>query len=186
METVKTVGDRKLDDCEIGTIFRRVNEVIKRIDSGAIPKRKALEALQAIVEGKATAMMEPCQRKHCFEHPAFVRPSSKARKKSKSPMKMRLPLQLSRLDIYDKLHILNPGAEYPSKHPEDIMAEMWEAENIPNPQINYGGVPVQAILDEPKPSERDRAIVASTLQWLGTNCGREFLSRFVFESGLHR
>lgn len=56
---------------------------------------------------------------------------------------------------------------------------MWEAENIPNQGINRGWTPVQSILDDFHASEHDRAIVASTLQWLGTNCGKEYLQRMV-------
>jgi hypothetical protein len=64
------------------------------------------------------------------------------------------------------------------------MAEMWEAENSPKSWLNHGSVPVLYILDESNPSVRDREVMASTLQWLGTNSGKEFLSRFVSAADL--
>ncbi|MFT5850050.1 MAG: hypothetical protein ACI9H6_000879 [Patiriisocius sp.] len=184
METTLVVGDSKLDNDEMGVLFRRVSEIAKRIDSGSISKNKAMEALQAIVEGRAEKMLTPCKRKHLSSHQSFERPSQKERKRSKAPVEMRLPEYLRRLGIYDRFRELHPDQTYPEKHPEDIMAEMWEAENIPKSWLNHGSVPVLYILDESNPSVRDREVMASTLQWLGTNSGKEFLSRFVSAADL--
>ena len=179
MKTALAVGDGKLDNDEMGILFRRVTEIAKRIDAGSITKKDVFNALLAIVEGKASSMLTPCQRPHRSKHVKFVTPSEEERKKSLAPVVMRLPQYVNRLYFYDTLRTLYPGKQYPEKHAEDIMAEMWEAENIPVSMVNFGKVPVQSILNESRPSERDCMIVASTLQWLGTNVGSCFLSRFI-------
>ncbi len=184
METAPAVGDGKLNNDEMGMLFRRVTEISKRIDAGSISKKDAMNALQAIIEGRASSMLETCKTPHRSKHVKFVSPTKDDRKKSLAPVTMRLAGSLNRLGFYDNVREQNHGRHYPEKHPEDIMAEMWEAENIPDAMINHGSVPVQHILDNSKPSEHDRMVMASTLQWLGTNVGRDFLSRFVSAADL--
>ncbi|MBY0537865.1 hypothetical protein K2P47_00515 [Patescibacteria group bacterium] len=184
METASAVGDGKLDNDELGILFRRITEIARRIDAGSISKKSVLEALQAIVEGRAEKMLSPCNKPHRSVHVKFVPPADEERKKSLAPVAMRLPVYANKLGLYDRLREQYPSGHYPEKHPEDIMALMWEAKNIPDPMINYGRVPVQTILDEPDPSVHDRMVMASTLQWLGTTDGRDFLVHFVLAADL--
>lgn len=184
METAHAVGDGKLDNDDMGVLFRRITEIAKRIDTGSITKKEAFEALQAIIEGKAASMLTPCRQKHRSSHQKFARPSLENRAASLAPVSLRLPHSLSRLGLYNQMRLQYPKQHFPDQHPEDIMAEMWEAENIPDMMCNGGGVPVQSIVGETKPSQRDIMVVASTLQWLGTNAGSSFLSRFVSAADL--
>ncbi len=81
-----------------------------------------------------------------------------------------------------------PNAKYrlntaPQDHdPEMIMMKLWEEENVRRYFLNGGRVPLEAILFLPREVEtiqsRDRQVVAATLQWLATNCGRSFLHEF--------
>ena len=184
METAHAVGDGKLDNDEMGVLFRRITEIAKRIDAGSITKKEAFEALQVIIEGKAASMLTPCRHKYRSLHRKFETRTSDERETSLSPVALRLPGSLGRLGLYDKLREQYPYKHYPEMHPEDIMAFMWEAENIPVLVVNHGCVPVQSILSASQPSDREKMIVASTLQWLGTNVGSEFLSRFVSTADL--
>lgn len=185
METAKAVGDGKLTDDELGTITRRLMEIVRRINEGSLDKKHIFKALQMLIEGRAEQMTEPCLRKHRAENMVFKMLSPRLRRKSKAPLRMRLKQSRDRLYFHYKL-FLSQGGYWGQKrlHPEDIIALMWEAENIPEQNINHGWVPVQSILDDYDASEHDRAIVASTLQWLGTNCGQEFLRRVVATADL--
>jgi hypothetical protein len=60
---------------------------------------------------------------------------------------------------------------------------MWEAENIPR----CGRVPLQSIVESEGGvvDDRDVKMVANTIQWIGTNCGREFLRRFILAADIH-
>ena len=85
------------------------------------------------------------------------------------------------------------------RNPERIIAELWEAESIPE-SISMGLTPVHAILDErpyapglmdqfyrgnPTVNDRDVMVVNSTIQWLGTNIGMSFVRKFLAVSQIH-
>jgi hypothetical protein len=185
METAKAVGDGKLTDYELGTITRRLIEIIRRTNEGTVDKDQTLKALQMLIEGKAQQMVEPCPRKHCSEYIPFKMLSPVERRKSNAPLRLRTEQYRKRLYYYFRLYFSGTKAWGGKRlHPEDIIALMWEAENIPDRSINHGWTPVQNILNDYHASKHDRAIVASTLQWLGTNCGREFLRRLVATTNL--
>lgn len=188
MQTAPAVldGKRRLSNEELGLMTRKVSEIQKRIESGTISFEQAQKGLQYIIEGKAEDI-GPCRKRHQSATIEFKRPSVKQRKRSKAPMRVRLPFYLNRLYFHYKLALQTGrfGRPAPKKlSPEDFMAQMWEAENIPNWSSNNGRVPVQGILDNFQPPEREVAIVASTLQWLSTNVGLEFLRRFVLTANI--
>lgn len=186
METAQAVGDSKLTDEELGTITRRLMEIVRRTNEGALNKRQVLRALQMLVEGQAETMTEPCRRPHRQTPQPFRMLPPAERRRSRAPLRLRTTQFLKRLYFHYRMYFSGrrTGGQK-CLHPEDIMALLWEAENIPEPHINHGWTPVQSILDDWDASEHDRAIVASTLQWLGTNTGREFLGRFVATANLH-
>jgi len=85
------------------------------------------------------------------------------------------------------------------ENPERIIAVMWAEANT-RENIRGYTVPIDSILHEcssrcgtqghyfehPKdlvstPKDRDVRIIAATIQWIATNCGREFLGRFIEE-----
>ncbi|PCI29279.1 hypothetical protein COB52_02670 [Candidatus Kaiserbacteria bacterium] len=180
METATAVGDGKLTNEDLGTLTRRLIDIIRRVNEGTIEKRDVLTAFQRLAEGKAKEMVEPCPRTHRRDPVKFKMLPIKERRKSRAPLRMRTPQFLNRLyfryrasfsshKIYGDRYLMH----------EDIIALMWEAENIPRPAVNHGWTPVLTILDDRNASKHDREIVASTLQWLGTNVGREFLGRLV-------
>lgn len=172
---------QRLSDTELGLIYRRVDEIRRRINEGTIDKAATLRVLQLVIEGKAKEP-EPCKRRHRGDKLELRRPPIKERKLSRAPMRQRLPEWVNRL-YYHYKHKLHTGSWGSSNgrhlHPEDVMAIMWEAENIPCSSVNNGRVPVQSILDDLDLPDREVAIVASTLQWLGTNIGNEFLGRYI-------
>lgn len=171
----------KITNEELGFIHRRVDEIKRRINEGTLPKNTALGALQKIVEGKPEAL-DPCTLRHRGDRIIFVRPPVEKRKLSRAPMRLRTESYLKRLFFHYKLSLRSGRFGRASKRqftPEDIMAMLWEAENIPIQHLNGGSVPVLSILDSNNPPEREVAIVSSTLQWLGTNVGRDFLVRFI-------
>lgn len=185
METAIAVGDGKLTDYELGTMTRRLMEIVRRINEGSLDKRQTLKALQMLIEGKAEQMVEPCNRKHRSDKIPFKMLPPAERRKSTAPLRLRTEQYRKRLYYFYRAFFAR--GKYMGKkrlHPEDIIALMWEAENIPDQIINHGWTPVQSILDDYHASKHDRAIVASTLQWLGTNCGREFLRRMVATADL--
>lgn len=180
METAIAVGDGKLTDDELGTMTRRLMETVRRINEGSLDKRQTLKALQMLIEGKVEQMIEPCQRKHRSESRQFKMLPIAERRKSTAPLRMRTEQYLKRLYYHYKLFLFtNQYWGEKQLNAEDIFALMWEAENIPRQGINHGWTPVQSILGDFHASEHDRAIVASTLQWLGTNTGREYLRKMV-------
>jgi hypothetical protein len=185
METAKAVGDGRLTDEEIGIPTRRLIEIIRRINEGALDRRDTMRALQMLIEGKAKQMVEPCSRPHRSESLKFKMLPPAERRKSRAPLRMRSEQYRKRLYFHYRA-FFSKRKSWTGKalHPEDIIALMWEAENIPHPGINHGWTPVQSILSDFNASEHDRAIVASTLQWLGTNVGQDFLRRMVATAGL--
>lgn len=74
---------------------------------------------------------------------------------------------------------------------EEALARLWEHENRPRPGINYGHGVLQDLMFSPRGHfaslyqgtcrhiirNRDAAIVATVVQWLGTNVGFGFLER---------
>ena len=171
----------RLSDTELGLIYRRVDEIKRRINEGTLDKDMTLRALQLVIEGKAREQ-HPCSRRHRSEPLAFKRPPLKERRRSKAPLKLRLPQWVNRLFFHYKSKLATNmwySTSGRKLHPEDIMSMMWEAENIPCWSLNNGRVPVQTILDTETPTEREVAIISSALQWLGTNIGREFLVRYI-------
>lgn len=79
---------------------------------------------------------------------------------------------------------------------EKAFADNWMLQNKPVPGLNYGlGTLQDLFVSNPHPqslerrqitekiTDRDRMIVATVIQWLGTNCGMGFLSETVEEFG---
>ena len=178
----------RLSNDELGLLHRRVDEIKRRITEGTIDKAEALGALQRIIEGRADSI-GPCKKRHRSEPLVFKRPPIKERRRSRAPIRLRLPKYLNRLYFHYKYKFQVGKWGSPSGRrltSEDIMAQMWEAENIPRTGRNHGLVPIQTILDTDSiPNEREAAIVSSTLQWLGTNVGSEFLMRFIRTTDIH-
>ena len=88
----------------------------------------------------------------------------------------------------DTLHqwLVRLNAEFPGVNPEALLMKMWEEENIPRLNNSGGWTAIEAIV-QGHPSEtgervpiadRDRQIVAATIQWLATNYGRCFYEEF--------
>lgn len=105
--------------------------------------------------------------------------------KSESPFGKTMSISRQRLEIP-----VRPG------DPETLMMRFWEKENVRVRWLNGGRIPLDLILhqcnEDCMPSDgihhytrvledRDVEVAAATVQWLATNCGREFLRRF-FES----
>jgi hypothetical protein len=78
-------------------------------------------------------------------------------------------------------------------HREHAFAEMWKAENEPIRWINNGHGILQDLFIERGSwsqrwitkiiSNRDAMIAATVVQWLGTNCGMDFLRRTLQRCG---
>lgn len=87
-----------------------------------------------------------------------------------------------------------PGCEY--VNPEKVFAELWEERCRERPGINYGLGLVQDLMVVYPPHERrapkmafwltprERVIVATVVQWLGTNVGFGFLHEVLGRCGL--
>lgn len=165
METAQTLSKtaRRLSNEELGRIQKRTNELVRRIEEGTLELDWVMEQMQRVVEGKKTPEKVYLSTARPLE---FMRPPKNERRRTRAPVRTRLPEWKQRL-------------EYRERTPEHVMAEMWEAENIPHARYNFGRVPVNTILDEARPSKRDLEVMASTLQWLGCPIGKEFLARFV-------
>ena len=68
---------------------------------------------------------------------------------------------------------------------EQAFADLWEAVNEPHPGMNYGHGTLQDLIFRSDGAfrvrlpfwvtQRERIIVATVIQWLGTNCGFAFL-----------
>ncbi len=185
METAIAVGDGKLTNEELGALTRRFMEVIRRIKEGTVEKADVLVAFQMVAEGRTKQMVEPCKRQHRMDCKQFFMLAPSERRKSRAPLRMRPQKWIDRL--YWKYRMFFDGKKVyggTSLMPEDVIALMWEAENIPAFNINNGWTPIQSILYDFNAGEHDRGIVSATLQWLGTNTGREFLRRMVATANL--
>jgi len=163
METAKLSKTVRLSNEDIGRLQRRLNEIVRRVEAGAIDLSWVDTEQQRILEGRKIPEVRYRNR---AEPLTFVRPPAKERRTSKAPLSMRLPNWVNRL-------------RWPDRNREHVMAEMWEAECIPRQCLNYGRTPIHAIMDGEKITDRDVQVISSTLQWLGTNVGGEFLRRFV-------
>lgn len=191
METALAVADgikHKLQDDDLGMLQRRLNEIVRRIEEGTISHWEVKEGLQAIIEGKRSQIGKPCTHPHRGKKIDFVRPSIRERKKSLAHIRMRSQFRQERL--YFKCRLALKGNRFPKASErllaEDIIVQMWEAENIPSRSLNYGAVPLHTILErEGDLPEHDVKIVNQTIQWLGTNVGKDFLRRFVLTADLH-
>jgi hypothetical protein len=169
METAPLSKTVRLPNEELGGLQRRMNEIVRRVEEGKITLPWAMSELQRIVEGKK--LPEVVYRNRA-EPLAFVRPIRQERRRSKAPLHKRLKFWVERL-------------KWPDRNAEHIMAEMWEAECIPHSCINYGRTPVHTIMHDEDITDRDVQVISSTLQWLGTNAGKDFLRRFVRTAELY-
>lgn len=171
------VGDGKLTDEQMGTLTRLGLEVFKRIrqDKGTGPVNFEFvrAVLQGVIEGRIVFPPEGSIAKDP-PHMVFRRPSEKERAKSTVPYGTMLAHWNNRLKM-------------PQRMPENVMAELWEAENIPRPEVNYGTTPIDHIFETDETvTGRDRQVVGATLQWLATSEGLSFLRRFLREANLAR
>ena len=57
MKTDKTVADGNLSDEQLGKLFRRTNEIKRRIEEGTIPYSDAMSITQLIIEGKSQKIL---------------------------------------------------------------------------------------------------------------------------------
>ena len=173
---------QRLSNDELGLIYRRVDEIKRRITEGTLSKRNVMDGLQKIVEAKADTI-GPCKQRHRSAPIPFKRVELKERKKSLASLRLRSESRINRLFFHFKLalHTGKSGRATNKKFaPEDIIVMEWEKENIPQRGINYGLVPIQSILEtEDMPNEREAMIVNNTIQWLGTMSGLVFLVRFI-------
>lgn len=86
----------------------------------------------------------------------------------------------------------------PHNEREQAFHDQWQEENAPQPGINNGHGILQdlfinrgeglrsfdyEVMEEM--SKRDRMIVATVIQWLGSNCGMAFLSDALKRFGAH-
>lgn len=82
---------------------------------------------------------------------------------------------------------------YDSKDIENALSEHWKKENIKQSHINHGYGILQDLfilnvgwfqrIVLLKITFRDRLIVATVIQWLGTNCGFCFLNEALNKAG---
>lgn len=175
IETLKGVGDGKLTHEKMGMITVLVMELFRRMKSKRSGEVVTFDfvrhGLQCLAEGRM--VFPPGDIHKDPSHMAFRRPSAEERAKSAVPFGTMLPHWRRRLGM-------------PQRMPENVMAELWEAENIPRSE-DMGGPTVWAIFDgDSRPSERDIQVVGSTLQWLATNTGSSFLRRYLNEANLLR
>jgi hypothetical protein len=185
MATGNTVRDgHKLSNDDLGALARKFRDIARRIEEGSIDLPATLKSLQSVAEGKVVPEIQYAVTARPQE---FKQPPEEDRKRSLGAIERRLSLKLQRL-------------EWPTKTPEHIIVELWEAANIPSWGSNNGRVPIDAILDTREGSgtemfdtfhgsaqleERDVLVVNSTIQWLGTNIGMSFLRKFLAVSQMH-
>lgn len=86
----------------------------------------------------------------------------------------------------------HPGSEWVNK--EKVFADHWEEENRRLPYVNYGQGILQDLFMKPGSLRhypyathvincRERMIVATVIQWLGSNCGFGWLIDVLKECG---
>jgi hypothetical protein len=88
-------------------------------------------------------------------------------------------------DIQGKIFPLEHVGTHPDRREhgvgEDVYAREWDKQNAVHPWSNYGQCLLELILSRPGTpwgdlTQRDVTVAASVVQWLGTNCGRGFIS----------
>lgn len=179
---------RRLSNEELGLLYRRLDEIKRRISDGTLNFQDASAAMQRIIEGRPE-VFHPCKQRHRSEKAPFKRPPLKERRKSLAPIRLRSVDRLNRLYYRCKLAMAT-GGRFPKPEdrllPEDIIVHMWEAENIPCPGVNHGRVPLHSIVESEgrEVEEHDAKLVANTIQWIGTNNGRDFLRRFILAADI--
>ena len=169
METPQVSKTVKLSNEELGSVQRRVNELVRRAEEGSVSLPWLMKELQRLVEGRVIPEVQYISRASPL---VFERLPESKRVHSKAPWSKRLPDSLNRLD-------------WPDRNAEHIMAELWETACLPDRSINYGRTPINQIMGELEPSHRDVQVISSTLQWLGTNAGQSFLCTFLRASQIH-
>ena len=77
-----------------------------------------------------------------------------------------------------------------SGHREAAFAKQWAKQCEPVSAVNDGNGTLQGLMNEKdnphyvyEITQRDATIVATVIQWLGTNCGMEFLGRALRDCG---
>jgi len=171
METATPLSKTvRLSNEELGSFHKRVNEIVRRAEEGTIPYAEAMDGLQRIVERRQNPEIRYCPQ----AKPQKFEPLRRSEyRKSMGKLDYRLPESRRRLD-------------WPERNPERIIAELWQAECIPEHSVNYGRTPVHAILGQDiVPAPHDIRIVNSTIQWLGTNIGMCFLRKFLGVSQIY-
>ena len=164
METAQTLSRTvRLSNDEIGSLHRRVYEIVRRVEQGTVPYDEAMTGLQRVIERTQMPTVRYSAHARPREMPRLRRSE---RRRSAARLAVRLPYSLVRL-------------RHPERNPERIIAELWEIECIPEACVNYGRTPINAILGEERPTERDVQVINSTIQYLGTNGGMEFLRKFL-------
>lgn len=164
METAQTLSKTvRLSNEELGGFQKRVYEIVRRVEQGTVPYDEAMTGLQRIVERTQKPTIQYSAHAEPRELPRLRRSE---RRRSAARLSVRLPYSLVRL-------------RWPERNPERIIAELWEIECIPETCVNWGKTPINAILGDEKPTERDVRVINSTIQYLGTNCGMEFLRKFL-------
>lgn len=160
---------KKVSNDELGSLQRRTNELVRRIEDGTLELSWVMAQLQLVIEGKRVPDKVYLSRATPRE---FERLPEHKRGRSVTPLEKRLPESFTRLD-------------FPQRNMEHVMAEMWEAENIPRAGFDHGSCPAWVIMGGTEITDRDIQVMSSTLQWLGTNVGSDFLRRFLQVSQMH-
>lgn len=164
METASLSKTVRLPNEDLGGLYRRVAEIVRRVEEGTVPLDEAKTGLQRIIERKQHPEVRHAERAKPL---AFEHLPRRERRRSRARLSIRLPYSLTRL-------------RFPQRTPERIIAELWEIECIPSDHVDYGRTPVEAIMGEgSRPTREQVAIINSTIQWLGTNSGQCFLRKFL-------
>lgn len=79
---------------------------------------------------------------------------------------------------------------------EKALADLWESENKKRRCVNYGQGILQDLFGRSHPTfghripnfihiitEKERWVVATVIQWLGSNCGQSFLNEAFRKAG---
>lgn len=81
------------------------------------------------------------------------------------------------------IETLHPERTRGASMAERIYLDTWRQENQRQPWRNHGNTTIEAILNPdlqkmpPRVSPRDGKLIATFVQWLGTNCGRAFIEK---------
>ncbi len=160
-ETVPTRKSIRLPDEKLGFLYRRFKEMISRIEKGVLEYKATADELQKVIEGR---ILPETVHLRTAQPEAFKRPPTVDRERSRGGWERRLPHARNRLN-------------WPDRCPERIIAEIWEAECIPDHRGE--NALLDQVFEEEAYSERDAQVVNSTIQWLGTAAGQGFLRKFL-------